>query len=87
MEDPPDLSSLFSPALEKTVTCTSSHQGGKYQDPSLRNDYCTQGTKGTQQAVWKFPSLEDVNGWIKSELSLNLYQYVNTNSNSSLYQK
>ena len=77
MEDPPNLNSLLSPSREKTASCTSSHQGGPYQDPSLINEYCRKDTKEKQQSVWQFPGWEDVDNWIKSELSLNLYQYIN----------
>ncbi|KAJ7375902.1 hypothetical protein OS493_038149 [Desmophyllum pertusum] len=84
MEDPPDLNISFSSTQEKTVTCTSSNQGGKYQNPAFSKDHCRKEIKAIPRTMWRLPTLEDVNGWIKSELSLNLYQYVNTNSNSSL---
>lgn len=77
MEDPPDLSSLFSSTKKKTITCTSSHQGGKYQDPAFHNDYCRKETEATQNTKWQWPTWENVSSWIKSELSLNLYQYAN----------
>lgn len=79
MEDPPDLSSLFSSTKKKTITRTSSHQGGKYmyQDPAFHNDYCRKETEATQNTKWQWPTWENVSSWIKSELSLNLYQYAN----------
>ena len=76
MEDPPDLSRLLNVDQKKTVLCTSSYQGDKYQDPASHNDYCRKETELTQNAKW--PIWENVSSWIKSELSLNLYQYVNT---------
>lgn len=78
MEDPPDLSSLFSSAQKKTVTCPSSHPGVKYQDPASDSDYCRKETKVTENTKW--PSWENVSSWTKSELSLNLYQCVHTNT-------
>ena len=78
MEDPPDLSSLFSSAQKKTVTCTSSHQGGKYQDSASHNDYCRKETDVTENTKW--PTWENISSWIKSELSLNLYQCVHTSA-------
>lgn len=80
MEDPPDLSSLFSSVQKRTITCTSSNQGGKYKDPASHNGYCRKETKMNENTKWRCPTWENVSSWIKSELSLNLYQYVNTNT-------
>jgi len=78
MEDPPDLSSLFSSDQKKTVTCTSSRYGGRYQDPASHHEHCRKETEVTKDTKW--PTWENVSSWIKSELALNLYQYVHTNT-------
>ena len=84
MEDPPDLSSLFKSVPKETVTCTSSNQEGKYHDPAISEEYCQRESTQIQGNEWRFPNWELANSWIKSELSLNLYQYVNPYISSSI---
>ena len=86
MEDPPDLNPLFKSAPEKTYTCTSSNQGGKYmyQDPASSEEHCKRESQQTRRNKWRLPNWDTVNSWISSELSLNLYQYVQANSSVNL---
>ena len=83
MEDPPDLMSLFKSNPEETRTCMSSKEGGEYLDhPTLSTEYCAKRIKETLKNGWRVPGWRDFTNWIYSELSLNLYQYVQNNSYS-----
>ena len=75
MEDPPDLNSLFNPAQMKSVTCSSSQQGDKYQDTGFMESTCQKDNKEKGRLWWKFFTWQDLNRWTTSELSLNLYRY------------
>lgn len=82
MEDPPDLMSLFKSDPEETWTCMSGKQGGDYLDPTLSTEHCARRVKETLKNGWRVPGWSNFTKWIYSELSLNLYQYVQNNSYS-----
>ena len=86
MEDPPELSSLFQSASRDAGTCTASKQWGRYRDAVLGQGYCSKEKQMTLHSEWARPSWDLVKEWIKSELSLNLYQYENGNSSLSIDQ-
>lgn len=84
MEDPPDLSSLFQSASRDEGTCTSSNQVGRYHDPALGQGYCHKEREMALHSEWASATWDFVKEWIKSELSLNLYQYHNGNSSLAI---
>ena len=82
MEDPPDLMSLFKSDPEETWTCMRGNQGGGYLDPTLNTEHCARRVQETLKNEWRVPGWRNFTNWIYSELSLNLYQYVQNNSYS-----
>ena len=80
MEDPPDINTLVHSTQGKAMACSKSSLGNKYNSPTSNKDYCN---KEAEQEVGEpafsgFLTLEHIHLWMKSELSLNLYQLITT---------
>lgn len=73
MEDPPDLKLLFQ--INKTLLCTSGDAKERYHGSALGLEYCVKQRNNDVTNGWRIPDMEHVREWIKSDLSLNLYQY------------
>ncbi|XP_068715770.1 GPI mannosyltransferase 4-like [Montipora foliosa] len=73
MEDPPDLKLLFQ--INKTLLCTSGDAKERYHGSALGLEYCVKQRSNDVTNGWRIPDMEHVREWIKSDLSLNLYQY------------